>query len=52
MERSDTTVAREQLGGIFCAVTAVELFSFIPYVDWAAHLGGLIAGFKMFILQQ
>ena len=21
------------------------LFSFVPYVDWAAHLGGLLAGF-------
>ena len=50
MERSDTTVAREQLGGVFCAVTVVELFSFIPYVDWAAHLGGLIAGFLVGIV--
>lgn len=27
-----------------CSVIVVGLFSFIPYVDWAAHLGGLVAG--------
>ena len=29
---------------VLCSVTVVGLFSFVPYVDWAAHLGGLIAG--------
>eukprot|EP00547_Thalassionema_nitzschioides_P001490 CAMPEP_0194206390 /NCGR_PEP_ID=MMETSP0156-20130528/5439_1 /TAXON_ID=33649 /ORGANISM="Thalassionema nitzschioides, Strain L26-B" /LENGTH=321 /DNA_ID=CAMNT_0038932911 /DNA_START=130 /DNA_END=1095 /DNA_ORIENTATION=+ len=38
------TVRKEQCGGTLCAVTLVMAFSFIPYVDWAAHLGGLLAG--------
>lgn len=37
-------VRMEQLNGVLCSVTLVGLFSFIPYVDWAAHLGGLVAG--------
>lgn len=38
------SVRKEQLGGTLCAVTLVMAFSFIPFVDWAAHLGGLVAG--------
>jgi membrane associated rhomboid family serine protease len=38
-------VRKEQCMGVMCSVTIVLLFSFIPYVDWAAHLGGLLAGF-------
>eukprot|EP00816_Leptocylindrus_hargravesii_P006136 CAMPEP_0196818566 /NCGR_PEP_ID=MMETSP1362-20130617/66244_1 /TAXON_ID=163516 /ORGANISM="Leptocylindrus danicus, Strain CCMP1856" /LENGTH=244 /DNA_ID=CAMNT_0042196713 /DNA_START=170 /DNA_END=904 /DNA_ORIENTATION=- len=38
-------VRMEMCGGVFCSVVIVMLFSFIPFVDWAAHLGGLIAGF-------
>ena len=34
----------EQFKGIMCSVVLVGLFSFIPYVDWAAHLGGFLAG--------
>ena len=30
---------------VVSSVVIVMLFSFIPFVDWAAHLGGLIAGF-------
>jgi len=37
-------VRKEQCGGTLCAVTLVMAFSFIPFVDWAAHLGGLISG--------
>jgi len=37
-------VRMEQLGGVMCSVVIVALFSFIPFVDWAAHLGGLISG--------
>lgn len=37
-------VRKEQCAGVSCSVVVVLLFSFIPYVDWAAHLGGLIAG--------
>ena len=38
-------VRKEQCAGVTCSIIIVMLFSFIPYVDWAAHLGGLIAGF-------
>ena len=38
-------VRMEQCAGVTCSVIIVMLCSFIPYVDWAAHLGGLIAGF-------
>ena len=38
-------VRMEMFGGVFCSVVVVMLFSFIPFVDWAAHLGGLISGF-------
>mmetsp|Transcript_45522 Transcript_45522/g.110260 ORF Transcript_45522/g.110260 Transcript_45522/m.110260 type:complete len:398 (-) Transcript_45522:258-1451(-) len=38
-------VRKEQCAGVTCSVVVVMLFSFIPYVDWSAHLGGLIAGF-------
>uniref|UniRef100_A0A6T6G4P5 rhomboid protease n=1 Tax=Craspedostauros australis TaxID=1486917 RepID=A0A6T6G4P5_9STRA len=37
-------VRKEQCAGVTCSVVVVMLFSFIPYVDWAAHLGGLLAG--------
>mmetsp|Transcript_51709 Transcript_51709/g.155189 ORF Transcript_51709/g.155189 Transcript_51709/m.155189 type:complete len:410 (-) Transcript_51709:98-1327(-) len=43
-ERIGHEVRMEQLNGVLCSVTLVGLFSFIPYVDWAAHLGGLVAG--------
>eukprot|EP00559_Dactyliosolen_fragilissimus_P002001 CAMPEP_0184866270 /NCGR_PEP_ID=MMETSP0580-20130426/21612_1 /TAXON_ID=1118495 /ORGANISM="Dactyliosolen fragilissimus" /LENGTH=368 /DNA_ID=CAMNT_0027365861 /DNA_START=83 /DNA_END=1189 /DNA_ORIENTATION=+ len=38
-------VRTEQLSETLCAVTVVMIFGFVPYVDWAAHLGGLIYGF-------
>eukprot|EP00980_Cylindrotheca_fusiformis_P009684 scaffold2141_cov120-Cylindrotheca_fusiformis.AAC.19 len=38
-------VRKEQCAGVTCSVIVVMLFSFIPYVDWSAHLGGLAAGF-------
>lgn len=38
-------VRKEQCTGVMCSVTLVMAFSFIPYVDWAAHLGGVLAGF-------
>ena len=37
-------VRREQGFAVTCSVIVVLLFSFVPYVDWAAHVGGLIAG--------
>lgn len=38
-------VRKEQLTQSLCSVILVLAFSFIPYVDWAAHLGGVISGF-------
>jgi len=37
-------VRMEQLSGVLCSVIIVGLFSFIPFVDWAAHLGGFVSG--------
>ena len=31
-------VRKEQCAGVTCSIIVVMLFSFIPYVDWAAHL--------------
>lgn len=39
------TVRKEQCCVCTISVILVMAFSFIPFVDWAAHLGGLIAGF-------
>lgn len=38
-------VRNEQFSSVMCSVVVVMAFSFVPYVDWAAHLGGLVAGF-------
>lgn len=38
-DRVGHQVRKEQCAGVMCSVTVVLLFSFIPYVDWAAHLG-------------
>jgi len=38
-------VRKEQFGAVMCSVSVVMAFSFVPFVDWAAHLGGLVAGF-------
>jgi membrane associated rhomboid family serine protease len=37
-------VRNEQLGAVLCSVFVVGLFSFVPFVDWGAHLGGLLGG--------
>lgn len=37
-------VRNEQLRGVLCSLFVVALFSFVPYVDWGAHLGGMLAG--------
>jgi membrane associated rhomboid family serine protease len=44
-ERVARTVRKEQCCLVSTSVVIVMLFSFIPFVDWAAHLGGLISGF-------
>eukprot|EP00934_Nitzschia_sp_Nitz4_P005209 Nitzschia sp. Nitz4//scaffold25_size161228//123082//124288//NITZ4_002449-RA/size161228-augustus-gene-0.116-mRNA-1//1//CDS//3329544643//5199//frame0 len=38
-------VRKEQCVAASCSVAMVMAFSFVPYVDWSAHLGGLIGGF-------
>ena len=35
---------------VTCSVIVVMLFSFVPYVDWAAHLGGLLGGMVVGVL--
>lgn len=40
-------VLMEHFASTSCSVILVLVFSFIPYVDWAAHVGGLIAGFTI-----
>lgn len=37
-------VRQEQCCVVTVSVIAVMLFSFIPFVDWAAHVGGLVTG--------
>ena len=49
-ERVGYQVRKEQCVGVTCSVILVMAFSFIPYVDWAAHLGGLVAGFVVGIM--
>lgn len=40
-------VRLEQVSGVLCSVAIVSLFSFIPYVDWSGHMGGLAVGFAV-----
>lgn len=37
-------VRKEQCFVVTCSVIVILAFSFVPFVDWAAHLGGLVAG--------
>ena len=43
--KSSHGMRMEQLSGALCSVAILSLFSLIPYVDWAGHLGGLGVGF-------
>jgi membrane associated rhomboid family serine protease len=43
-EKVGHAVRMEQLSGTVICIIIVMLFSFIPYVDWAAHVGGLLSG--------
>uniref|UniRef100_A0A7S2XSY5 rhomboid protease n=1 Tax=Attheya septentrionalis TaxID=420275 RepID=A0A7S2XSY5_9STRA len=49
-DRVSHAVRQDQLGGVLCGVLIVGLMSFIPFVDWAAHLGGLIGGIAIGML--
>ena len=49
-ERVGAIVRKEQGVGTLFSVGLVMAFSFIPYVDWAAHLGGLLAGMSVGML--
>lgn len=44
-ERVAQAVRREQCMVVTISVAVVMAFSFVKYVDWAAHFGGLVAGF-------
>lgn len=44
-EKISHGVLMEQFGATMCTIILVTVFSFIPYIDWAAHLGGLGFGF-------
>uniref|UniRef100_A0A6U0S1P1 rhomboid protease n=1 Tax=Eucampia antarctica TaxID=49252 RepID=A0A6U0S1P1_9STRA len=44
LEKVGHAVRKEQLCMVSGGVVLVMLLSFIPYVDWAAHLGGLLSG--------
>lgn len=41
---------KEQACHVVLGIIIVMAMSFIPYVDWAAHLGGLVAGFAIGIV--
>jgi membrane associated rhomboid family serine protease len=43
-DRVGRQVRKEQCAAVTCSVIVIMCFSFIPYVDWAAHLGGLVTG--------
>ena len=41
-ERSDERSRKQQAALVIGGIVIVALMSFIPYVDWAAHLGGMV----------
>jgi membrane associated rhomboid family serine protease len=41
----EQSVQLDQLGGVMCSAAMISLLSFLTYVDWSGHLGGLLAGF-------
>eukprot|EP00559_Dactyliosolen_fragilissimus_P005239 CAMPEP_0184860824 /NCGR_PEP_ID=MMETSP0580-20130426/5640_1 /TAXON_ID=1118495 /ORGANISM="Dactyliosolen fragilissimus" /LENGTH=343 /DNA_ID=CAMNT_0027358077 /DNA_START=35 /DNA_END=1066 /DNA_ORIENTATION=+ len=40
-------VLKKHTCGSILSVIVIGLFSFVPYVDWAAHLGGLLGGLSV-----
>ena len=45
VEKADERSRKEQACEVIGGIILVMAMSFIPYVDWAAHVGGLAAGF-------
>ena len=45
IEKADARSRKEQACEVIGGIILVMAMSFIPYVDWAAHVGGLAAGF-------
>jgi len=43
-------IHRDQLIHILINVVVVGAFSFVPFVDWAAHLGGFVSGIAIGIM--
>jgi len=46
-ERSDARSRKHQACMVIGGIAIVMAMSFIPYVDWAAHVGGTLAGFAI-----
>jgi membrane associated rhomboid family serine protease len=46
-ERSDARSRKHQACMVIGGIAIVMAMSFIPYVDWAAHAGGVLAGFAL-----
>jgi len=43
-------VLMKKFATTMCSILFILLFSFIPYVDWAAHVGGILSGFAWGII--
>jgi len=44
-QKINKEVRIEQLSGLLCSSSLLSLFSFVPFIDWSAHFGGLCTGF-------
>ncbi|KAL7536314.1 hypothetical protein ACHAWF_005429 [Thalassiosira exigua] len=47
IEKSDERARKRQACLVIGGIIVVSAMSFIPFVDWAAHVGGMIAGFVL-----
>lgn len=47
VERAGERSRKQQATLVIGGIVIVMAMSFIPYVDWAAHLGGVLAGFVL-----
>lgn len=46
-ERAGARARKRQTCLVVGGILVVGAMSFVPYVDWAAHLGGMVAGFVL-----